>query len=50
MERGEINVAHLFFVKNEAVFGRVVVSWRDISGGLRGCGCAAHQRKTQSST
>jgi hypothetical protein len=40
MECGETDVAHLLFVKNEAVLGPVVVRLRDIGGGQRRCGCA----------
>jgi hypothetical protein len=47
------NVARLtsaiFLVaKNEALIGRDVVRFRDISSRYRGCGCAPRQRKTQS--
>jgi len=48
MERGETDVRHFLFAKNEALIGRGIVGLRDISGGHRGCGCATHQRKTQS--
>jgi hypothetical protein len=48
MERGETDVGHFLFAKNEALIGRVIVGLRDMSGGQRGRGCAAHQRKTQS--
>jgi hypothetical protein len=48
MERGETDVGHFLFSKNEALIGRGIVGSRDISGGYRGCGCATHQRKTQS--
>jgi hypothetical protein len=47
MERGETDVGHFLFTKNEALIGRGVVRLRDISNGYRGCGCAARQRKTQ---
>jgi hypothetical protein len=48
MERGETDVGHFFFAKNEALIGRDVVRLRDISSGYRGCGCVPRQRKTQS--
>src|SRR5262249_18545371 len=47
MERGETDVAHLLFAKYDALIGRVIVRLREISS--RGCGCATHQRKTNSS-
>jgi hypothetical protein len=46
MERGETDVGHLLFAKNEALIGRGIL--RDISSWYRGCRCATHQRKTQS--
>ena len=48
MEGGETDVGHFLFSKNEALIGRVIVGLRDMSGGQRGRGCAADQRKTQS--
>jgi hypothetical protein len=48
IERGETDVGHFLFAKDEAQVGRVVVSLRDIGRGRRGCGCATCQRKTQS--
>jgi hypothetical protein len=45
MERGETDVGHFLFAKDEAPIGRGIVRWLDIS---RGCGCATRQRKTQS--
>ena len=48
MERGETDVGHFLFAKNDALVGRGIVGLRDISGGHRGCGCATHERKTQS--
>jgi hypothetical protein len=48
MERGETDVGHFLIAKNEALIGRDVVRFRDISSGYRGCGCAPRQRKTQS--
>jgi hypothetical protein len=48
MERGETDVLHFLFAKNEALIGRGIVRLRDISSGHRGSRCAAEQRKTQS--
>jgi hypothetical protein len=48
MERGETDVGHFLFTKNETLIGRGIVGLRDISSGRRGRGCAADQRKTQS--
>jgi len=48
MERGQTDVGHFLFAKNEALIGRVIVKWRDNGSGHRGCGCTTHQRKTQS--
>jgi hypothetical protein len=48
MERGETDVGHFLFAKNEALIGRDVVRLREISSGYRVRGCAAPQRKSQS--
>jgi len=48
MERGEADVLHFLFVKNEALIGRGVVRLRDVSSGHRGSRCTTEQRKTQS--
>jgi hypothetical protein len=48
MERGETDVGHFLFAKNEALIGRGIVRWRDTGSGHRGCRCTTHQRKTQS--
>ena len=48
MERGEADVGHFLFAKNEALIGRDVVRLREISSGYRVRGCAAAQRKSQS--
>jgi hypothetical protein len=48
MERGETDVDHFLFAKNEALIGRVIVGLRDTGSGYRGRGCCTHQRKTQS--
>jgi hypothetical protein len=48
MERGETDVGHFLFAKNEALIGRGIVGLRDSGSGDRGCGCTTHQRKTQS--
>jgi|SRR6516164_4311741 hypothetical protein len=44
MERGETDVLHFLFAKNEALIGRL----RDISSGHRGSRCTTEQRKAQS--
>jgi hypothetical protein len=48
IERGETDVGHFLFVKNEALIGRGIVRLRDTGSGHCGCGCTTHQRKTQS--
>jgi hypothetical protein len=48
IERGETDVGHFLFVKNEALIGRGIVRSRDTGSGHRGCGCTTHQRETQS--
>ena len=48
IERGETDVGHFLFAKNEALIGRDVVRLREISSGYRVRGCAAAQRKSQS--
>ena len=48
IERGETDVGHFLFAKNEALIGRGIVRLRDTGSGHRGCGCTIHQRKTQS--
>jgi hypothetical protein len=48
MERGEADVGHFLFAKNEALIGRDVVRFREISSGYRVRGCAPPQRKSQS--
>jgi hypothetical protein len=48
MERGETDVLHFLFAKNEALIGRGIVRLRDISSGHRGSRCTTEQRKTQS--
>jgi hypothetical protein len=35
MERGETDVGHFLFAKNEALIGRDVVRWREIGSGYR---------------
>jgi hypothetical protein len=47
MERGETDVGHFLFAKNEALIGRLVVRLRNIRRGYGRCGGAAQQRKTQ---
>ena len=46
MERGETDVGHFLFAKNEALIGRGIIG--DISTGHRGGGSTTHQRQTQS--
>jgi hypothetical protein len=48
MERGEADVGHFLFAKNEALIGRDVVRLREISRGYRVRRCAPPQRKSQS--
>jgi hypothetical protein len=48
MERGETDVLHFLFAKNEALIGRGIVRLQDISSGHRGSRCTTKQRKTQS--
>jgi hypothetical protein len=48
MERGETDVGHFLFAKNEALIGRGIVRLRDTGSGHRGSGCITHQRKAQS--
>ena len=48
VERGETDVLHFLFAKNEALIGRGIVRLRDISTGHRGSRCTPEQRKTQS--
>lgn len=48
IERGEADVGHLLFAKNEAMIGQALVGLRDIGSWRRRCGCATDQRKTQS--
>ena len=48
IERGETDVGHFLFAKNEALIGRDVVGLREIRRGYRVRGCAAPQRKSQS--
>jgi hypothetical protein len=48
IERGETDVGHFLFAKDEALVGRVVVGLREIGSGHGGCGCVTRQRKPQS--
>jgi hypothetical protein len=48
MERGQADVGHFLFAKNEALIGRRIARLRDTGSGRRGCGCTTCQRKTQS--
>jgi len=43
IERGETDVGHFLFAKDEALIGRDAVRLRDITSGYRGCGCAPRQ-------
>ena len=43
IERGETDVGHFLFAKDEALIGRDAVRLRDITSGHRGCGCAPRQ-------
>ena len=45
IERGETDVGHFLFAKNEALIGRDVVRLREISSGYRVRGCAARPAK-----
>lgn len=46
IKRGEADVGHFLFAKNEALIGRVIVGLRDVRSGDRRCRCITHQRKT----
>jgi uncharacterized protein involved in copper resistance len=48
MERGEADVGHFLFAKNEALIGRDVVRFREISSGYGVGGRAPAHRKSQS--
>ena len=48
VERGEADVGHFLFAENEAMIGQAIVGCWDVAGRRRRCGCATHQRKTQS--
>src|SRR5215472_3854484 len=48
MKRGETDVLHFLFAKEEALIRLGVVRLRDISSRHRGSRCNAEQRKTQS--
>jgi hypothetical protein len=48
MERGQTDVGHFLFAKNEALIGRGIVRLRDTGSGHCGCGSTTRQRKTQS--
>jgi hypothetical protein len=43
IKRGETDVGHFLFAKDEALIGRDVVGLREIGRGHRGCGCAPRQ-------
>jgi hypothetical protein len=48
MERRKTDVGHFLFAKNEALIGYGAQRLRNIGSRNGGCGCATHQRKTQS--
>jgi len=48
VECRETHVGHFLFAKNEALIGWAVQRLRNVGGWKGGCGCASHQRKTQS--
>lgn len=48
IERSKADVGHFLLAENEAMVGEAIVGLRDIGTRHRRCGCAAHQRKTQS--
>jgi hypothetical protein len=48
MERGETDVGHLLFAKNETLIGHGIAGLRDVGRWRRGRGCAPDQRKAQS--
>jgi hypothetical protein len=47
VERGETDVGHFLFAKNEALIGRGIVGLWDVGTAHRGCGRATHQGNTQ---
>ena len=50
IERGEADVGHFLFAKDEALIGQGIVGSRDIASWRRRCGYATRQRKTQPGT
>src|SRR6516164_9255899 len=48
MERGETDVLHFLFAKDEALIRRGIARLRNISSGHRGSRCTTEQRKPQS--
>ena len=48
IKRGETDVGHFLFAKDEALIGQDVARLRNISRGYRVCGCTPGQRETQS--
>jgi hypothetical protein len=48
IERGETDVGHLLFAKNETLIGHGIAGLRDVGRWRRGRGCAPDQRKAQS--
>jgi hypothetical protein len=50
VECRKTHVGHFLFAKNEALIGCGVQRLRNVRGRKGGCGCASHQRKSQSSS
>jgi hypothetical protein len=48
VECSKTHVGHFLFAKNEALIGCGVQRLRNVRSRKSGCGCASHQRKTQS--
>jgi hypothetical protein len=44
IERGQTDVSHFLFAKNEALIGHGIAGLWDVGCRRRGCGCAADQR------
>ena len=50
VECRKTHVGHFLFAKNETLIGCGVQRLRNVRGRKGGCGCASHQRKSQSSS
>jgi hypothetical protein len=48
VECSKTHVGHFLFIKNEALIGCGIQRLRKVRSRKSGCGCASHQRKTQS--